>query len=434
MGGVAMVPNSNVLPAAAVSKLAMLLSGNKAAMADAGVDPNSMGARSDAGQVTMPTAQAAPAVAASPATSAAALAYKPLPTAPAAPVVDMGARNALVATQKQYSKPTDPNDPNAKTRVIDRILGGLVGFGRGYVHDPNAVAEGGAVTNRRYNSAEAMRGKNLDAANTALNEFDQGTSQQDKDYQRQRDVFGDQLKGAEEERRQRSETSLSSERAAKASKYENAIDPNSLRQSEDGKWFGHTYGEPDKEIETAAPKGFKGDAKPKSPAEGLFSDDPAVKKQAEKWFSYEHRDKVGDRPAKDTTKRGTPGQFEQVEKQKGDALKLLEEGDAAKGIIGYKDALKRIQGNAKLDKDTKDKLISNLNAEHEEKKQTVQSQYEDKVRSLGGATGDAAAAAPSKPGADDARVSVISKDGKRGTVPKSQLSKALAQGYKQAGQ
>jgi hypothetical protein len=99
----------------------------------------------------------------------------PMATAEQARVPAASARQqGLESSISQYSKPTDPNDPAVKPRWWERVLGGAVGFGRGFAHDPNAMEEGASVTNRRFITAEYTRKQGLEGAQAQNEAFEKG--------------------------------------------------------------------------------------------------------------------------------------------------------------------------------------------------------------------------------------------------------------------
>lgn len=435
-----------------ISRLAILLSGNKTSLADGGAPPDQ---GTNPGAVTSPLAYRPPAMAtapAAPATGASSVmptltqpsgaptagasttaTTATAPTLPAVPIhkpVDFSARQAKQDAYNQANKPVDPNDPSVRPHLMDRIFGGMTTFGAALQHNPNAVELGRDITGKRYNSALAYRSQRSDAAKADLDQFDQNTAQQDKDYQQQLDQFGADIKRSQEGRMQDEMGPLNEQRRATANvKNYKAMNPEQRAAEVPNieKALGGKLDDQERRyfiINAELPKPEKeGRTTPKSPAEGLFSDDPKVKAQAEKWFSYEHRDKMADRPEKG----GTPGQFEQVEKQKQDALNLLEEGDAAKGIVGYKQQLKQYQNatgedGKPLSDAAKKALIDGLNAEHEQKKQSVQDGYESKVRALGGKAGASSVAQPTtapnkSANKSAAQVAPVAKPTQSGTQP-----------------
>lgn len=197
-----------------ISKLALLLAGNKDARNDqeempgaaaltrdpsmGGVAPS--GGAAPAASTSMPTTTANPAAA----TPAAVImsTQSTLPTAPVPPVIDAAARQKLAT-------PTDPNV--VKPKWYDRLFGGMATFGAAMQHNPNAIELGSDIVNKRYTTAESLRQKQLGA-------FDANTAAQKENYQGQRDVFSDHLKAAEEERRRTSAGALDTERIAKANR------------------------------------------------------------------------------------------------------------------------------------------------------------------------------------------------------------------------
>jgi hypothetical protein len=159
--------------------------------------------------------------------------------APAAPTID---RTGLQAAQSKLTtdeKPISRDDPNYKPKWYERLLGGVAaGLSQN-------VANGTAIVNRRYNQAVEQQGKQV-----AQDKDIVGTEQSRVDEQGA--DFENSIKGFNAQREAVNTNSLVGERAAKADKYDNAIDPQSIHQNDDGSWVGKTYG--GKEQETTAPR------------------------------------------------------------------------------------------------------------------------------------------------------------------------------------
>lgn len=308
-----------------------------------------------------------------------------LPEAPGYTPPDMERRNAMEAMVAQHSKPTDPNDPSVKTHWYDRLLGGLVGFGRGYVHDPNAVAEGGAVTNRRFNTAEYTRKQALEGDKEKLDAFDRGTRSQHEQFQDKNDVFKDELQRAQEERQRFDVTSKAGERGAKADKYDNTVDPSTIKQDKDGNWFGTTYGGERKE--TGAPKGYKNPDDDNDPTHVIMRNTPPEKKVkvAQDLFNKMHpgRQSGDEKPETAATRLRRSKEVNAAGDSRTKALSELENGNAAKGVAGFKQAMKRIQNDPKLTDQVKQKEIDNLAEAHRQAKQEVEDEYASKLGNLG---------------------------------------------------
>lgn len=126
-----------------------------------------------------------------------------------------------------------------KPKWWERLLGGVAG---GLSQD----AEGGAsVTNRRFNQAVDQQKRNVAADTEAVNAEQGRVNASGEDFERNLKSFGGQV-------RAQNANSLTGERAAKANKYDNAIDPNSIKQNDDGSWEGTSYGGVKQEV--GAPK------------------------------------------------------------------------------------------------------------------------------------------------------------------------------------
>lgn len=139
-------------------------------------------------------------------------------------------------------KPISPDDPRYKPSWARRLLGSLAAGAMAYGHQPGALQAGEAAINAPYNRAEGARESQLSAYND--------------EYQKSMGDFNNRLAMSREERERANEGSLATERNAKAAKYENAIDPNSIEQDQSGQWMGTTYG--GKKVQTSQPKWFKG--------------------------------------------------------------------------------------------------------------------------------------------------------------------------------
>jgi hypothetical protein len=183
-------------------------------------------------------------------------------------------RTALNAAQSKLTSDSAAiNRAEYKPKWYDRLLGGVAGGLSGDV-------EGGQqVTNRRLIGAQKQQAANVAADTTALQAEQGKIAGQDQDFEHQLQGLHGQVAAA-------NANSLTGERAAKAEKYDAAIDPQSIHQGDDGQWIGTTYG--GKQVPTAQPKW----AAPKPPPtpktyEELVeaSKDPQYKPEQQKAFS-----------------------------------------------------------------------------------------------------------------------------------------------------
>lgn len=175
------------------------------------------------------TPPAAPPPLASPSPIDSLIASRPTqdPTAQNKMKADMAARTAAVSDRG--------NQPRWYERLGAGLSAGAVMYG---THNAEEAARAGAAfTDRRMNNAL----RPIDA-NIAADQQQIGQNQ--SDFENKRQSYEDALKGIQAQ-------GLLGEREAKAQKYENAIDPKSLRQDEDGKWIGTTYG--GEQVDAGAP-------------------------------------------------------------------------------------------------------------------------------------------------------------------------------------
>jgi hypothetical protein len=146
------------------------------------------------------------------------------------------------------------NQPRWWERMLAGAAAGAVMYGS---HNPEAAAEAGAnITGRRMSNA-------LRPIDASIAADQSGVTQNQSDFENKRQSWEDALKGVTEQRQESSAEALQTERAAKADKYDNAIDPKSLRQDTDGKWIGTTYG--GKDVPAADPTAGKVPKLPGSP-------------------------------------------------------------------------------------------------------------------------------------------------------------------------
>lgn len=319
----------------------------------------------------------------------------PMPKPPTYQPVDLAKRAQLTQALNDVSQPTDPNDPNAKARWFDRLLGGLVGFGRGYVHDPNAIEEGGAVTNRRYNTAEALRGGKQRAAETALGEFDKSAKEQGENYQGQSSQFEHEMQGIREQREQKVSDATVGLKGAQAERWA-SMSPEERRQQipDIEQTLGRPLDPDEKEnfILYGKPEKKAGNGKPKTVQEGLFSDDPDTRSRAEGLFNKEHPKGSGDgTPGQKPAKPATKGEFLSVQR---DRNKAWDKADADyqkehdEQVQPKYDAAHREKDPAKAktklevaqaaDKQATDRLFKS--------KQSAQDDYENGIGALGGSS------------------------------------------------
>lgn len=151
-------------------------------------------------------------------------------------------RSGLEAAQGKLttdSTAIDRKAPGIAPTWKDRLLGGVAGF------LSRDAAGGASVTNRKYNQAAAQQKQNIDADTTAVNTQQSKLEAQGQDFEHQLQANRAQVGTA-------NANSLTGERAAKANKYDNAVDPNSIHQNDDGGWEGTTYGGTKQEV--GAPK------------------------------------------------------------------------------------------------------------------------------------------------------------------------------------
>jgi hypothetical protein len=157
-----------------------------------------------------------------------------------APKYTVPDRTALNAAQaKLTTDSTAINRADYKPKWYDRLLGGLAGGLSGDV-------EGGEqVTNRKLINAQKQQASNVAADTTAVQTEQGKVAASDQDFERQEQGLRGQVSAA-------NANSLTGERAAKADKYDAAIDPNSIHEKDDGSWEGTTYG--GKTVPTGQPK------------------------------------------------------------------------------------------------------------------------------------------------------------------------------------
>jgi hypothetical protein len=154
---------------------------------------------------------------------------------------DRSALQAAQAKQSTDATAIDRNAPGVKPTWKDRLLGGLAGF------MSQDAAGGASVTNRKYNQAVAQQKANLSADQTVVNTEQSKLEAEGQDFEHQLQANRGQVATA-------NANSLTGERAAKAAKYDAAIDPKSIHQNDDGEWEGTTYG--GKTVPASPPAGF----------------------------------------------------------------------------------------------------------------------------------------------------------------------------------
>jgi hypothetical protein len=127
-----------------------------------------------------------------------------------------------------------------------------------------------------YNTAEYTRKQALEGDKEKLEQFDRGTRAQRENFQSQNDVFHDEMSRAQEERMRFDTTSKAGERSAKADKYDNTVDPSTIKQDKDGNWFGRLTAANAKRRER--PKGYKDPNSDNDPEHVIMQNTPADKK------------------------------------------------------------------------------------------------------------------------------------------------------------
>jgi hypothetical protein len=191
---------------------------------------------------------------------------------------------------------------------------------------------------------------------------------------------------AQEERMRFDTTSKAGERSAKADKYDNTVDPSTIKQDKDGNWFGTTYGGERKE--TGAPKGYKDPNSDNDPEHVIMQNTPADKKVdvAQRLFNQKHPGRAaadGEKPETAATRLRRSKEVNDAGDSRTKALNELENGNATKGVSGFKQAMKRIQNDPKLTDQVKQKEIDNLAEAHRQAKQEVEDEYASKLGNLG---------------------------------------------------
>lgn len=319
-----------------------------------------------------------------------------MPTPPAPPSIDLAKRASLASTLNKDQQPTDPNDPSVKARWYDRVLGGLVGFGQGFQHNRNAVEEGGAVTNRRYNTAEGLRANRVQADEGALGQFDKSTEDQNRDYENKNQQFGHEMEGIKETRAQQTADASGTLKAAQAERWAAMSPQERVAEVPDiEKSLGRPLDPEEKQnfiLYGKPEKGAKSGGSPKTIQEGLFSNDPGTRQQAQGYFDQEH--KSNERAAQaaaraNQPKPATKGEFSSVQKDRNKAWTKADSDyqkdydeqvkplyDAAHAARNDKDRAAKIDLAKQADKELTDRLFKS--------KQDAQDEYESGIETLGG--------------------------------------------------
>lgn len=327
-----------------------------------------------------------------------------MPTPPAPPSIDLAKRASLAATLNKDQQPTDPRDPNASPKWYDRLAGGLVGFGQGWQHNPHAVEEGGAVTNRRYNTAEGLRANRVQADEGALSQFDKSTEDQNRDYENKNQQFGHEMEGIKETRAQQSADSTSQLKSAQAERWAAmspqervaevpAIEKSLGRKLTDEEHSNFIlYGKPEKAGKTSATTDDR--------AAGVSD----LEKQLGRKLTQEERTEyvingkvssaaekiaAGRGAAAPAAKPATKGEFSSVQKDRNKAWTKADSDyqkdydeqvkplyDAAHAARNDKDRAAKIDLAKQADKDLTDRLFKS--------KQDAQDEYESGIETLGG--------------------------------------------------
>lgn len=398
-----------------VSLLAQLLAGNRLPSAPptpmapptaAGVAP-APGTVGNPAPPVQPTGQPAPTpYQTSPPNRVAPMGVVPpqTPMAPAPPTLDLSGRDALASKVAALQKPTDPNDPSVKAHWYDRLLGGAVGFGQGWQHNPNAAEVGGEVTNRKYNTAESLRKGSEQGAETELSNFDRDTQDKQRDYENKSQQFEHEMQGVNQYRENQLTQSQMDKNEAYATKVEQ-MSPEERAQEIpriEGV-LGHPLTKDQKDeftLNGKVPAEKTPGAHPKTIAEGLFSDDPRDQKIAQGAFAEEHNS--AERAAASAARANQPkpatkGEFSGVQRDRNKGWAKADEDyqkehdekvqplyDAAKnakpenGMSADQVRAKKLEVAQAADKAATDRLNKT--------RQTVQDEYESGIETLGGSS------------------------------------------------
>ena len=314
----------------------------------------------------------------------------------------------LIAKRAQLGTPTDRTAVDPKTGkpkyrmgIGQRLLGALGNFASGVTGGGPVKYIGPGATNRAYDIAEQTRKANLANVDTQISDQEKLAELNEKAYA---NVY-----------RQALASGRIGELEARADKYSNAIDPNSIQQeAATGKWYGTSYGGERREV--GAPKwapenkpstildaagdrtkladqmGLTGHARQLYIMTGKTSEElrqPRQPTELEIWREQFRKDN-GRLPTADeianrrARTRGTPAQFARVEADKQKALRAAEKQYREDKAAGDPDADKNL----------------------ELAKQLAQEGYERQIVELGGSAGGqtpatrppvAGAAQPRKP-------------------------------------
>jgi hypothetical protein len=301
-------------------------------------------------------------------------------SAPTAPTYKAPDRTKLQQDEDLYakdSKAIDRNDPSVKVGWKDRLLGGLAGF------LSQDAAGGAAVTNRRYNAAEANRQKSLEGDKGRIANDRSDMSDEDALYEHQRQQFADQDT--------QFNTAATGAQRARENQRQDTQDANNQRHQafEEGR-------------ETT---GDAREQKKLSDEELYHTDDLNLRKQElGQTGAYQRgelslrRRELDDTEARDAV--NTPGSPANQRKRQEDANKLLQQrnqvistiqnGDPTKGTRGFAQNLQIAQNGTNPETNEpfnnpkeKDEYIAQLKMQHKAQLDDAEGQYSQSMNTLG---------------------------------------------------
>jgi hypothetical protein len=370
------------------STLARLLSGFKMARdAAAAESPNGGGGT--------PTGSPSPTPAPAPAPVQATAPDQSVPNVPKYVAPDMARRQALEAA---VNRPA-PMRADYKPSVLDRIFGGLTGFGAGLQHNPNAVEIGSDITNKKFGRATADWDTQHAQASEQLGQLDRDTRLGQQDWENQMQVFQGEMTRAREGREQKSADALAAERTAKAGKYDyQSMSPEdrAVHLPDLEKQTGITLSDDERKafiFNGQLPKEAKPEKEDLNPEHVILGNikDPVKRAQkAQDLYNQAHREPKGDNPDKPLSQstirminekktKGLSETEDWYQKEYANSVKPLYDAIASSKPIPGMDLNASRAARQKAASDADEQLKGELN----KRKQSVQDSYENDIQAQG---------------------------------------------------
>lgn len=301
----------------------------------------------------------------------------PTPTAPQAPAFDQDKYQQLEQQVQQARQPINPNDPSVKPKWYDRVAGALVGFGAGYKGGPaEGVAIGSAVTNRRYNQAEAQHEEQQKAAEGAMSDFENQNQMAQRNFATQSQAYENQLSGQRIQNEQNNANREFQRNTQNDQRTQANSDRDYERQVENDQW---SHGNADRQ--------FAQTQKNSDRSYGLEKQRVGIESSREKREEQDDNLRNGQSAASQRLARQDAIKLDQARQKNYD---ILENGDG-KGNAGYRQQLKDLQDpnavnpqtNKKYTPQERQDAINQLNQDHTAAKQKIEDDYASQMQTLG---------------------------------------------------